>query len=199
MLGPPGWEVATIPGGDGFWPSISTLSSSGCTGDKSSSWDLGTNSWTFMRTFLDSWTTDLAPVVPPVLRLAQPAGLAGHHPGWSPPDPTYGFVGGVLIMLYAPECAVPWLHSPLLETPGKGEHFISNLHADVIASKGCVPLGHIAFMLDHTKSCGLCPIGIICLGELHLGQFTCHCHILCKKLGILSIPPGHHSHFLPPH
>ena len=93
------------------------------------------------------------------------------------------------------EGMAPWLLSPLLEAPGKGEHFIPPPQMDVHAIKGGVPFGHMAIMLKHAKARELCPIGLTCLGEL---QFTCHCHILCEQLGIPPMPPGHCNHFLPP-
>ena len=89
------------------------------------------------------------------------------------------------------------LLSPLLEVPGKCRHFVPSLHRDIHASEGCVPFEHMVIMLKHTKARGLCPVGLSSLGKQHLGQFTCHCHILCEQLGILSIPPGYHDHFFP--
>ena len=44
MLSPSAWAVATISGDDRFWPSISNLFSSRCTGDRSSCCDFSSDS-----------------------------------------------------------------------------------------------------------------------------------------------------------
>ena len=135
------------------------------------------------------------PLAPTV---ASPPGLVGYHSGWSPLDPTSEFVGGAPIAPCTLGRCWSMIAQPTPGAPGKSKHFIPSIHADVCASKRCVLFGHVAILLECTRARGLCPVGPSSLGELHLEQLTWHYHILCKTLGIQSIPQGHHNHFCTP-